>query len=154
MGVILMFIGGSPMGTAGGIKTVTFFVLIFNIYSFVLNREETVIFGRRVTDEAVRKATAIAMVHLSFMVMITLLLMWLNDTASFVDVLYEVASATSTVGVSRGFVLTLVDTEKLILVLAMYLGRIGPIAMLFFFKTDKENNSGGVKTANGRFIIG
>ena len=154
MGVILMFIGGSPMGTAGGIKTVTFFILLTNIYSFVLNKGETVIFGRRVTAEAVRKATAIAMVHLFFLVVFSLWLMGIDTKATFIDVLYEVASATSTVGVSRGFVLTLPDISRLVLVLAMYLGRIGPIAMLFFFNANKGDDNSGITTAEGRFIVG
>ncbi|MBE6015514.1 MAG: potassium transporter TrkH [Lachnospiraceae bacterium] len=150
--IILMFIGGSPMGTAGGIKTVTFYLLFANINSFILGKDETVVFGRRVTGESIKKATSIAVVHLSIMLIITVWLLALTN-APVTDVMYEVASATSTVGVSRGFVLTLPDIRQLILIIAMYLGRIGPISMLFLFNSDTDNGA-GVRTAEGHFIIG
>ncbi len=152
VGCILMFIGGSPVGTAGGVKTVTFFIVLLNAASFIRNRKENVVFGRKVTSDMIHKATAIIVVSFFITVSFMLALM-VSDHVNLMDGMYETFSATATVGLSRAVTPTLSILGRWIIIMAMYLGRIGPISMALFFdyNTDAKNK---VKHARGRFFIG
>ena len=152
LGCIFMFIGGSPVGTAGGVKTVTLFVMLINGVSFIRNRRENVIFGRKVTSEMVHKASAIVMV--SFIVtVICLIAVMVTNEVNLVDGMYETFSATATVGLSRGLTASLNTAGRWIIILAMYLGRIGPISMALFFKYDTEDKN-KISYADGNFFVG
>ena len=100
IGYILMFIGGSPIGTAGGVKTVTAFLVIMNAYSYINGRKETVIFHRSVSAEMMRKAAAIVAVSASVLLTMTVLLMAVENI-ELTDACYEITSALGTVGLSR-----------------------------------------------------
>lgn len=152
IGDILMFIGGSPVGTAGGVKTVTIFVVVVNVISFIKGRYDVVIFGRRLSDELIRKANAIVAVHLLMALVLTTALV-IAENSSLTDSLYEVMSAICTVGVSRGMTPNLSLAGRIIIILAMYLGRIGPISMALFFNTGGKNKN-NIRFSRGRFIIG
>ena len=152
MGALFMFIGGSPVGTAGGVKTVTFFVVILNSLSFIRNRNENVVFHRKVTSDLIHKASAI--IAVSFMVtFIMLILLLATNDVSLVDGMYEMFSATATVGLSRALTPSLNVAGKLIVIVSMYLGRIGPISMALFFKYNgaEKNN---ISYAKGNFFVG
>ncbi|MCR4690886.1 MAG: potassium transporter TrkH [Lachnospiraceae bacterium] len=150
-GYILMFIGGSPVGTAGGVKTVTAFLVLMNAFSYI-NRKENVIFHRRVSEELMRKAAAV--VSVSFIaVFIMSVLLTVTDQLPLTNVIYEVVSALATVGLSRGVTPHLSLAGRIIIILSMYLGRIGPISMAFFFtrNTKTENK---IRHAEGTFYVG
>ena len=152
MGDLFMFIGGSPVGTAGGVKTVTFFALFANAVAFIRSRNETVVFGRRLDEGLIKKASAIIMVSFSVTLIFLLLLMMTNDVNA-VDASYEMFSATATVGLSRGLTPQLNRIGKLFIIICMYLGRIGPISMaLFFNDSGAERNK--VKYSKGDFFAG
>ena len=151
-GDILMFIGGSPVGTAGGIKTVTFFAVILNALSYIRNRNEAVVYGRRFSPDTIRKAAAVMTVSFSVSFVMLLLLMTYSDV-SLTDGLFEVLSATCTVGLTRGLTPGLGIAGRIIRIISMYLGRIGPISMALFF-TSKKNDKNKVKHIQGDFIVG
>ncbi len=151
-GDLLMFIGGSPVGTAGGVKTVTFFAVLLNAVSYIRDRNETVIFGRRFSTEVIRKAAAVATVSFMVSLFMTLLLMT-SDGVSLTDGLFETISATCTVGLTRGLTPTLSTAGRIIIIISMYLGRIGPISMALFF-SGKGSDKNKVSFAQGRFIVG
>ena len=146
------FAGGSPVGTAGGVKTVTFVVVFLNAISFIRNRNENVVCKRKVTSDLIHKASAIILV--SFMVTFILLILLLaTNDISLVDGMYEMFSATATVGLSRALTPTLNAVGKLIIIVAMFLGRIGPISMALFFKYNgAERNN--VSFAKDNFFVG
>jgi len=121
LGNLFMFIGGSPVGTAGGVKTVTFFALIANAVAFIRSRNETVVFGRRLDEGLIKKASAIIMVSFVVTFIFLLLLMVTNDVNT-VDASYEMFSATATVGLSRGLTPQLNRIGKLLVIICMYLG--------------------------------
>ncbi|MBR6172888.1 MAG: potassium transporter TrkH [Eubacterium sp.] len=152
LGCFLMFIGGSPVGTAGGVKTVTLFVILINGVSFIRNRRENVVFGRKITSEMIHKASAIVMVSFSVTVVLTIALMMTNQIR-LVDGMYETFSATATVGLSRNLTATLNTAGRWIIILAMYLGRIGPISMALFFKYNTEDKN-KISYAEGKFFVG
>lgn len=139
--VLLMFIGGSPVGTAGGIKTVTFAVLIAAAWSAIRNRREIGMFGRTVSNAVVQKAIGVTCMSAAIAFVSTVALSCVTDAATL-DVVYETVSATATVGLSRALTPTLNTVGRLIITATMYLGRVGPIslAIAFAFKKDTENN--------------
>ncbi len=138
--LVLMFIGGSPVGTAGGIKTVTVAVIFAAALSTIRNQDETELFNRTLSKKAVSKAVAVCGMSFVIMLCSTLLLSLVSD-ASALDIIYETVSATATVGLTRNLTPTLDLWGKLIITGTMYLGRIGPISLAFAFGTRKENRN-------------
>ena len=138
--LILMFIGGSPVGTAGGIKTITAVSLVAIAVASIRNKKEVVLFNRNLSSEITRKAVAVT--AMSFMiVIISTISLSLTIDRSIVDVLYETVSATATVGLSRNLTPFLNNIGKLIIIITMYLGRIGPISLAIAFKSKKESTN-------------
>lgn len=138
--LLLMFIGGSPVGTAGGIKTVTFVIIAASALSSIRNKEDTELFERRITKEAVGKAVAVVCMSFVIMFVSTVLLSAVTD-ASTLDVLYETVSATATVGLTRNLTSSLGSAGKLIIIATMYLGRVGPISLALAFNRKKDNQN-------------
>ena len=138
--LLLMFIGGSPVGTAGGIKTVTFTVLILAVVSTIRNKNETVAFNRNISKDAIGKSLAVTGMAFSI-VFISTLLLSLCTSAPFLDILYETVSATATVGLTRNLTPLLNTFGKIIIIFTMYLGRVGPISLAIAFnvKTSVPN---------------
>lgn len=151
-GYILMFIGGSPIGTAGGIKTVTVFLVIMNAVSYIRGKKETVIFHKRVSTEMMRKASAIAAVS-SFVVFLMTCLLMAEGTVGLTDALYEIVSSLGTVGLSRGLTPNLSDYGRIIVIISMYLGRIGPISLALFFSREVGSRN-KISHSEGVFHVG
>ena len=135
--VILMLIGGSPVGTAGGMKTVTIAVLACSALATIRNRNSATLFGRRISDGSVRKALAVAVTFLTICTVATVLLMATNNV-SVIDAVYETVSATATVGLSRDLTPTLNTFGKLIIIATMYFGRVGPISLAVAFASKNK----------------
>ncbi len=135
--MILMFIGGSPVGTAGGIKTVTIAVLLVTASSMIKNKNEITAFNRSIHQRAVKKAIAVFSLSFTIMLVATILLATVTD-ASLVDILYETISATATVGLTRNLTATLNNWGKIIIIATMYLGRVGPISLALVLNVKKE----------------
>ena len=151
-GCVMMFIGGSPMGTAGGIKTVTLAVLLLSALSYVGGRTDTVVFRRRISPELVKKAAAILFFSL-FLSLLSSILLIAVDGVPLSDAVYEVFSATGTVGLSRGLTPQLSAFGRILIILCMYLGRIGPISLALFFHTDRSGGQ-SIRYAQGRYFVG
>lgn len=149
---VLMFIGGSPLGTAGGVKTVTILIVLMNVYAFIRNQEEVVILKRRIPAALIRKATAIVTVQLLVVLVIGGLLMLVSG-ASMSDAMFETMSAVSTVGLSRDLTPLLNEAGQVLIIIGMFLGRIGPITMLLFFQQSKGRKD-DVHYADGNYIVG
>ena len=126
--ILLMLIGGSPVGTAGGMKTVTVAVLICSAFATIRNKKSATLFGRRISEGAVKKAVAVAVAFFTICSASAILLM-ATGNVSALDAVYEAVSATATVGLSRNLTATLNTFGKLVLIATMYLGRVGPISL-------------------------
>ncbi len=138
--LLLMFIGGSPAGTAGGIKTVTAIVVVASAIATIKNKSDTNLFNRKITKDVVRKS--IAVVFVSFIIVfISTLLLTLISNADFSKIIYETVSATATVGLSKSLTPTLNSFGKLIIIFTMYLGRVGPISLAIAFNLKRENKN-------------
>ena len=138
--VILMLIGGSPVGTAGGMKTVTVAVLVCSAFATIRNKNSATMFGRRISESSIKKAVAVAVTFLSICTASTVLLMATSD-ASALDAVYETVSATATVGLSRNLTATLNTFGKLIIIVTMYFGRVGPISLAVALGSKNESQN-------------
>ena len=152
IGLFYMFIGGSPVGTAGGVKTVTIFFVILNGVSFIRNREEVVVYKRRLSNGMMQKASAIVFVSF-FVTFAFLVLLLVTNDVGLTDASYEVFSATATVGLSRALTPTLNVAGRLIIIICMYLGRIGPISMALFFSYGGKSKN-RISYAEGNYFVG
>ena len=147
-----MFIGGSPVGTAGGVKTVTAFLVFMNAVSYIRGEKENVIFKRRVSEELMRKAAAVVFVSISAIFIMTILLLS-RGGITLTDALFEVVSALATVGLTRSLTPNLDTIGRLIIIASMYLGRIGPISMAIFF-TKGTGAQNKIRHVEGTFYVG
>ena len=138
--LLLMFIGGSPVGTAGGIKTVTIAVLTVSAMATVQNKQDVSLFHRNISKQTVNKAVAVTMTSLAIMFTSTILLSAVTN-ADALDVLYETVSATATVGLSRDLTPYLNTAGKAIIIGTMYLGRIGPISLALALNSNKKHQN-------------
>ncbi len=136
--ILMMFIGGSPVGTAGGVKTVTIAVIVAAAIAAIKNKKEVTMFNRTLSKEAVSKSVAVVCTSFFIMFMSTLLLSAVTE-ASLLDILYETASATATVGLSRNLTATLNTLGKIIITATMYFGRVGPISLAIALNLKKQN---------------
>ena len=138
--LLLMMIGGSPVGTAGGMKTVTLAVLICSAFATIRNKNSTALFGRRISDDSVKKAVAVVVMFLTICATSTVFIL-ATSNASAIDVVYETVSATATVGLSRNFTATLNAFGKLIIIVTMYFGRVGPISLAVALGRKNESQN-------------
>lgn len=152
IGYVLMLIGGSPIGTAGGVKTVTFFIVVINVVAFMRGQKEAIVFKSRITEELMRKAAAILTVSIAVAFTGTLFIL-LTNNVNMEDSLFEVISAVATVGLSRAVTPTLNVFGRIVIICVMYLGRIGPISLVLFF-AGKKSGKDRIEYAEGKFYVG
>lgn len=138
--LLLMFIGGSPVGTAGGIKTVTFAVLIISAFATMKSHAEAELFQRTIPKHAVSKSVAVVSMAFLILFTATLLLSAVTD-ADALDVVYETVSAAATVGLTRSLTSSLNLWGRIIIIITMYLGRVGPISLMIALNTKKETKN-------------
>ena len=127
--MVLMLVGGSPMGTAGGIKTTTVVILLMSIRASLKGNTDVEIFHRKVRGSYVRSAVAVTGLGILTVLTGTILLCAAMPGEPVIDVLYETVSAAATVGLSRGLTSRLNTVGKWLIILTMYLGRIGPLTL-------------------------
>lgn len=124
--MVLMFIGGAAGSTAGGIKVNTFGVLLAAVISTLRGRAQAVVFGREITVVQARRALTVAVLALSFVLLVSLTLAVTED-ADILAVMFEATSAFGTVGLSMGLTPQLSAAGRLIVIVAMFVGRLGPL---------------------------
>ncbi len=146
----LMFIGASPGSTGGGIKTSTFFVLLQGIKSAATNKSEKA-FCYSIPQGTFRKSAVITLLAFGVITCGTYLMAIMEPNIKLVDALFEVTSAFGTVGLSTGITGTLCDGSKLLSIIIMYIGRLGPltIATLWYFTKGEH-----VEYPDGNIAIG
>lgn len=150
--MFMMFIGGSPGSTAGGVKTTSMIVLLFYAVAMVLNREDINLFGRRLTDEVVKKANAVVIINATLTVIATIVIMALQPLLNFEDVLFEVLSAIGTVGMTVGITRDLNIISQVIIIVLMYCGRLGSLSFALVFA--QKSTSASVRRPQEKIIVG
>ncbi|MBU3182680.1 TrkH family potassium uptake protein [Clostridium psychrophilum] len=153
--IILMFIGGSPGSTAGGIKTATVVVLFMTVMSVVHGREDTEIFKKRIKKELVYKALVITVLGLMIVIVVTMVLSITEPSnIPFEYFLYEATSAFATVGLTLGLTTKLTFVGKIIITLTMYAGRVGPLTIILALARNKKGKSGTIRYPEDKILIG
>ncbi len=148
--IVLMFIGASPGSTGGGIKTTTFFVLLSGIHSAATNQSEKA-FCYSIPSDLFRKSAVITFLALGAVMIGTWLMIVMDPHVPVLDALFEITSAFGTVGLSTGITTSLSVGSKLLSILIMYIGRLGPltIATLWYFSRGER-----VRYPEGNIAIG
>lgn len=138
---ILMFIGGSPGGTAGGVKTTTIAMLILCCVSVLQNKKDVECFGRRIQADNIR--TGICVVILAFVSLLagTTLITIFEGDVDFIRIMYETTSAIGTVGLSADLTSQLCTASKFVIMVLMYIGRLGPITFALAFGTGRKSKN-------------
>lgn len=126
--VLLMFIGASPGSTGGGIKTSTFGIVVLFLKKVITNRDEVTAFKHSIGEATVNKALAITFISLFYLITIISLLL-VTENYSLLQITFETASALGTVGLSMGITPTLSSSGKLLIIITMIVGRVGPLAI-------------------------
>lgn len=151
--VILMFIGASPGSTGGGIKTTNLMIILASVSSMIKGREDTVIFKRRINKNLVYRAISITII--SFIaISITTIILSITENGTFMQFLYEATSAFGTVGLSLGITPDLTPVGKVVITLAMYIGRVGPLSLVFAFTYKQKRTNNSIKYPEDKIIVG
>ena len=149
--MFLMFIGGSPGSTAGGIKTSTFALLGIAIVSLIQNRRETHVFNRRIEASEVSRALSIALLGILLVFVVTFLLSFAHP-GDFLRNLFEVVSALGTVGLSMGLTPELSNWGRILITATMFLGRVGPLTIGYALAYQRKQPN--IRYPEGRIMIG
>jgi trk system potassium uptake protein TrkH len=149
--IILMYIGGAPGSTAGGVKTTTFGVLAVTAISTIKGDQDVVIFRKRISEDVIKKSLSIVFISISWII-ITAFILTITEEMVFLDLLFETTSAFATVGLSRGVTFFLSPMGKFIITLTMYIGRVGPLTLAFALSRSKGNKK--FRYSEGNIIVG
>jgi trk system potassium uptake protein TrkH len=135
---LLMFVGASPGSTGGGIKTTTFGVLILTVSSLLQGRKDLTVFNRKIAWSNFRESVSVITVSM-FIIFTVIFLLLLTEPFQFHEVVFESISAFGTVGLSMGITAELSSIGKILITLLMYLGRIGPLTLIYAFAIRRHN---------------
>ncbi|MBT9142537.1 MAG: Ktr system potassium uptake protein B [Dehalococcoidia bacterium] len=149
--ISLMFIGASPASTGGGIKTTTFGALVVAVISTIRGREHPLLYSKQIPVEILRRALSIVMVSFLLVFFATFALL-ITEGGSLLDMLFEVVSAFGTVGLSTGITPELSPAGRMILIIVMFAGRVGPLTLVF--SLAKRMQKAPVKYPEERIMIG
>ncbi|WP_009632734.1 TrkH family potassium uptake protein [Synechocystis sp. PCC 7509] len=139
--IALMFVGASPGGTGGGIKTTTFRVLTSCTKAILQGKEEVFLYERTVDISLILKAVGVAVGSFATVILATILIALTDPTVSFIQILFEVVSAFATVGLSTGITASVTAAAKLILIMTMYIGRVGILLLMAALLGDPKPSS-------------
>lgn len=136
--MLMMFVGGSPGSTAGGIKTTTFAVLIIFVYSTMTNKSEANAFNRRFDSKTVKKACSVFLINFIFIIISSFIIFNDQPHLPMQDTFFEIFSALGTVGISTGITRVLSMTSKITIILLMYCGRVGSLTLALSLSKKKK----------------
>ncbi len=151
--ILLMFIGASPGSTGGGIKTTTFGLVIMGIYGTLTNKTDLEIGKRRISWEVFNRATAIVSIAILYVSLIVFLLTIIEKNMDFLSILFETVSAFATVGLSRGITPNFSDVSKWLIIITMFVGRVGPLTVALFLSASTKK-IGNVRYPTENILVG
>ncbi len=150
--VFLMFIGGSPGSTAGGIKTTTLAVIAMSTFNGITRRQSKGIFGRRLEKDAIHKASSVVFTNLSLAIFGIIAILAIQPNLDIGDVIFECTSAIGTVGMTTGITRDLATASRLIVVFLMFCGRVGSVS--FALALMEKKAAPPVKNPREKITIG
>lgn len=151
--MLLMLIGGSPAGTAGGIKTTTVGMLALVVWASARKKEDVEVFGRRINESSIRTGLTVFLLA-QFIAAAGIVLLLATQNMGFTDVAFEVFSALGTAGLTRGITSDFDVFGKLLVTALMYIGRIGPITLVVAVLNKNNEKNGKLRLPKRRVLIG
>lgn len=152
--MLFMFIGGSPGGTAGGIKTTTFALVLLYVITELRNKDSLVLFNKTISRDILRRANAISVMSIGI-VFIGIVSLLLVQDGGHLALMFEAFSAMGTVGLSMGITPSLNDAGKIVIMLLMFVGRIGPVVVAYTLKSNRVMlRANLVEYPQGQVIVG
>ncbi|MDL4840878.1 TrkH family potassium uptake protein [Aquibacillus rhizosphaerae] len=137
--ILLMFIGAGSASTGGGIKLTTFLALIFAVFAFLKDNNEVVIFRRAIMYTTIVRSLAISILSLSC-IFLGIFILNITEDAPFMEIVFETVSAFGTVGLSMGLTTSLTGIGKLVIIVIMIIGKVGPLTLAFSFAHSTKSN--------------
>lgn len=153
LSIFLMFIGAAPGSTGGGVKLTSFVVLVMTVLSAVRSEDETVIAGRRIEKTAVYRSFTVAVLG-GLLACAAAVVLIASDGANELDAVFEAMSAFSTAGLSAGPTANAGFISKCVLILTMFAGRVGPVALIISLSMKESSSSRGKVLPEGRIWVG
>jgi trk system potassium uptake protein TrkH len=152
--IILMFIGASSGSTGGGVKTNTFTIVLLGVISSIRGKDEVHVFNRKIANSAVLRALSIIIIALGLVLLVSFVLTITESklNPSFISILYETTSAFGTTGLSLGLTPNLTSIGKIIILLTMFIGRLGPLTLVYALSQNKKTSKIGY--AEEKVLIG
>ncbi len=159
LSILLMFIGAAPGSTGGGIKVTSFIVILMTVFSVIRNRSDTVVGKRRVAQFTVYKAITVTVIAVFAIGLATLTIYFTNDMGHTADILginalFESVSAFSTVGLSTGVTAVSNGISRIVLILTMFLGRVGPLSLALSITANMSTKNKSQIIPEGKIIVG
>lgn len=154
LSTIWMFIGGSPCGTAGGVKTTTIAMLLLTCINVIFGKRDTECFGRKIPEENFRTGFSVVVVAFLFLFTGLTLLTVFEPEMDFLSLLYEAVSAVGTVGLTADVTSSLETASKIVIMCLMYVGRLGPVTMALVFGTRENMKERIRKLPEQRILVG
>lgn len=151
--IILMFIGAAPGSTGGGVKVTTFSVIILAVVSYIRGRKDINVFNRRISYNVLNRSLSIFIISLSLVLISTMVLL-LNNDGNMMECLYESTSAFGTVGLTTGITPGLNLASKLQIIFTMFLGRVGPLSAALIFSSRQNSNCIPYSFPEGKIGVG
>lgn len=152
--IFIMFIGGAPGSTAGGIKVTTFAIVIMTIVSVIKNKSDTIIMGRRIDKESVYKSLSIIVLAALVTGATAAVLFYANTGIAGIDAAYEAVSAMSTTGISVGVSAASGIIARIILCVTMFIGRVGPVSFAISLSVNREKQGKNEVYPEGKLMVG
>ena len=137
---ILMFIGGAPASPAGGIRITTFIVLVLAVYSYIRGRTSVTIWKKQISQQIVNHSFVVFFLYGLFIFVIIFFMTILNNGIEFGKIVFEVISAFTTTGLSSGITAEVSIISKYLLIVAMFLGRLSSLVLIFLLSNSREPN--------------
>lgn len=152
--IVLMFVGGSPGSTAGGVKTTTVGVVVLTVTSLLKGRNQTEVFGRSISFDMVKKALSILTIGI-FIVIAVIFILSITEDAPFMEIVFEAFSAFGTVGLSLGLTPKLSFIGRIVIMITMFIGRLGPLTIaMAISEIQSSHESGRYKYPDGNILVG
>jgi trk system potassium uptake protein TrkH len=152
--IILMLIGAAPGSTGGGIKVTTISVLILASIFFIMGRKDIQVMKNTIPEQIIYRAVCIFMLAILLLFIGTGILLIRNPNLSFLDVFFETASAISTSGLSTGITPSLDSISKIVLIILMFLGRLGPLTAIIAFSRNQLLSESPYRYSDGKIAVG
>ncbi len=156
--MVLMFIGASPAGTGGGIKTTTIAVVLIYVFSGIIGRKDVAVMKRRVAGETIKRAITITVLGIIFVLFASLVMLGIEGGRgglfTFDNIFFETFSAFGTVGLSAGLTPLLAGPSKLVIMIVMFAGRIGLMTLSLALAYRAQKGNANIRHPEERFMVG